>query len=248
MSQPASFIPPNVNPPDPPGMKRMAIIFSGTMTLLMLTLIGVVCIDFIADITNYPMPYDAAQENAIQAACGPFISDFLGLKFQGQYAPKFGKNARFDSYHLTEEDRTIALQQFQFMLHNSEQVSVEVVSLDDEQQTISELFWLSYNTELADKLSTQIELAEDTFISPLDFKYVPDVVFTFHPSEVRINLMSNPPVPTAQFPFLFISLGQGMQRWEGFFGNGFTEVLMNTELLNGETVHSCVSERLPAFP
>lgn len=226
----------------------MAFIFSATMTLLMLAIIGFICVDFFADFANDPMPFNARQEKTIQETYGPFISEFLGLNFQGQYAPKYGKNARPDSYRLTAEDRQSAIQQLQHVFRNSDQVSLEVTSVNEEQKTISERFWLSYDGPLAEELCSQVEFAEDTFISPLDYKYIPDVVLTFHPSELRINMMAHSPVPSAHFPFVYLSLGQGMQRWEGFFGYGLTAAILDAQLTSGETVHACISDRLPAFP
>jgi len=50
----ASFIPPNITPPEPPEAKVVALIFSAFMSFLLLLLIGIVSIDFLAEMIGHP--------------------------------------------------------------------------------------------------------------------------------------------------------------------------------------------------
>jgi len=251
MSQHTSFIPPNVTPPEPPEAKVIALIFSVVMSVVLIVFIGYICIDFLADITEYPLPHDVLQEKTMQEVCGPFISEFLGLSFPGQYAAMLGKNARFENYDLTNEDRKRAIQQLQDTLKNTEEVTVEFVSQNDWQRFPTEKYLMFYDSDLAQELCKQADLMEDTYIAPMDGMYVPDIIFTFSPSEMKINIMeSHPAASFVHIPFLYITLGEGMQRWEGDFGNDFMMILLNghLRLQGGKTVRSCIAERLPFFP
>jgi len=248
MSQHTSFIPPNVTPPDPPEAKVVALVFSIFMSVILLAFIGFICVDFLADIAEYPLTHDAPQEQTIQEVCGPFISEFLGLNFPGQYAPMFGKDARSENYDLTKEDRKQAIQKLRETLQNTEEVSVEIVGIDRQQNT-SEKYLPLDGSDLLHELCKQVDLVEDTCITPLDDMCVPDIVFTFYPSEMKINIMeSHPEASFVHVPFLYVTLGEGMQRWEGNFGNGLMMTLLNTRLQGGQTVRSYVVERLPFFP
>ena len=248
MSQHTSFIPPDVIPPDPPIVKAITLGFSVLMSVILLAFIGYICFDFLADFVEYPLPQDTLHEHAMHEQCGPFISEFLGMNFPGQYAPMFGKNARSKNYDLTKEDHERAIQRFQEMLQGSKEVSVEIVRWNDLRRAASERYWLSYDSNLAMELCQQTELFEGTSISPLLDLYLPDLVFTFYPSEVRISMVGSPPDSFVQAPLLYITLGSGMQRWEGDFGNGFTAALTNAQLRGGGTVRSNVATWLPFFP
>jgi hypothetical protein len=57
MPQDASFIPPHITPPDPIESKVVAFFFSTFMAVLMISLIGVVCIDFIAEMVDSPINF-----------------------------------------------------------------------------------------------------------------------------------------------------------------------------------------------
>ena len=57
-----SFIPPNSMPPYPPIIKLAAIIFSAFMALMFALIIGIICIDFVAEITGHQLyPHTALQ-------------------------------------------------------------------------------------------------------------------------------------------------------------------------------------------
>ena len=242
MFQHASFIPPDVVPPEPPGAKTITLIFSVFMSVVLIAFIGFVSIEFLADIAGIPLPHDERIERAIREQSGPFVSDFLGMSFPGQYASMLGKFPRPESYGLTAEDRKLAIQKLQDALQNSQEISVEIVDI---QHRVSERYLLQYDSNLVIELCRQADLIEDTSISPLDFMRVPDLVFTLHPSEVNINFIAN---SSAHVPSMYVTLGGGMQRWEGNFGIGFIATLLDAQLQRGGTVRSRVSTRLPLFP
>ena len=52
-----SFIPPNITPPDPPEARAVALVLTIIMTLLMIVFVGLVCIDFLADMAGYPLHF-----------------------------------------------------------------------------------------------------------------------------------------------------------------------------------------------
>ena len=82
MSQNASFIPPNVTPPDPPEAKAVALVFSIFMSVIMISVVGLVCIDFIAEMAGFPLfskiqptPQDIspfAEEETMETIKSPF--------------------------------------------------------------------------------------------------------------------------------------------------------------------------------
>jgi hypothetical protein len=55
MTENASFIPPNITPPDPPEAKVVALVFSIFMLVILIAFIGVVSIEFLADMAGYPL-------------------------------------------------------------------------------------------------------------------------------------------------------------------------------------------------
>ena len=55
MSPDTSFIPPNSMPPYPPIIKLAALIFSAFMALAFILMIGIICIDFIAEIMGHQL-------------------------------------------------------------------------------------------------------------------------------------------------------------------------------------------------
>ena len=73
MSQHASFIPPNIEPPDPPEAKVVALIFSIIMAVIMIAGIGYVCVDFVADMMGQPM-FFAAKQPPMEVAEFPKVS------------------------------------------------------------------------------------------------------------------------------------------------------------------------------
>lgn len=68
MSHDASFIPPNVVPPDPPEVKVVALVFSIFMSFLLIALVGFICFDFVAEMTGH---------SSNQAVLQPLDSEFL---------------------------------------------------------------------------------------------------------------------------------------------------------------------------
>ena len=248
MSPHTSFIPPNVSPPEPPEGKAIALFFSVFMSIMFLVLVGFVCVEFLADTIEFPLPSDTLHDSSIREECGPFISEFLGLSFPGQFAPMFGKNARRENYYLTEQDQELALKTLRDALHHSETVSVEFFVWDNFLLHSLEKCFLSYDHDFAEILCKQADSMADTFIAPLDYMYVPDIVFVFYPSEVHINMIATPSTPFARAPLLYVTLEEGMQRWEGNFGDDFMAALLDLRLQSGETVRSRVSDWIPDFP
>ena len=61
MTENASFIPPNVMPPDPPEAKAVAFLFASTMTIVLLAFIGFVCFEFVADMAGRPLHFGVQQ-------------------------------------------------------------------------------------------------------------------------------------------------------------------------------------------
>lgn len=243
MSKHVSFIPPDIVPPEPPGLKTLGVIFSIAMSLFFIVFIGFICIDFLSDFFPVPMPYDVERETMIQEEYGPFISNFLGLDFPGQYAPMFGKNARLERYLLTKEEQTLAIYKLQSALQQAENVTVKVtIGTADPPSDTAELP-LSYDADLASELCMQTDSAEYTSISPLDNRLAPELVFTFYPSEIKVNMTDSTSTPS-----IYITWGNGKQRWEGFFGGGFASALLNAKLKSGETIGSLIADQTPHSP
>ena len=242
MSSHASFIPPDVIPPDPPEAKVVAFVFSAFMSVVLIMFIGYVCIDFLADIVGYSSSQNTLQEHALTEQYEPLLSEFLGIHFPGQdFGTGFG-------YELTSEDRERAIRRLQAMFLQTEEVSMEIICWDDRQQYITETHWLSWDNDLATELCEQANFINDTFIVSDSDIYVPVVVFTFFPSGVKMNARENFHAPLVDKPAMNITLGIGTQRWEGKFGDGMITALLNARLQEGETVRACVSEQLPFFP
>jgi len=55
--QDASFIPPNVTPPDPPEAKAVSLIVSVFMSILLIAFIGFISIEFLADMAGVPFHF-----------------------------------------------------------------------------------------------------------------------------------------------------------------------------------------------
>ena len=176
---------------------------------------------------------------------GPYISDFLGLSFPGQYAPMFGHdNLRTVPYVLSGEDRERAVKKLQDTFQNTQKVSVVFDDYWGKQPDIRgkeslpfKEFFLSYDQYLATELSKQTELVGETLISPLSTISAggPDIVFTLQPSGVKFIFYS------CKDMFVILvtrnSQWQGCQRWQGDF-HYLETALLDARLQNGETVLS----------
>ena len=246
MSPHASFIPPEVTPPDPPEAKVVAFAFSAFMSVVLILFIGYVSIDFLTDIFWHSVPHDARQELTFSEQHESLLLEFLGIPFPEQDFDKgFG-------YELTAEDRARAIRRLQEMLQHTEDVSVEITGWDDQQHYTTERFWLFYDNDLATELCEQANFIKGTFIAPSlnNSMIVPDVVFTFYPSEVKVNVRDNtsPSPLLTQALSLNVAVSEDVHRWEGNFGEGLLAALLNARLRNGETVRSSISARLPFFP
>jgi len=53
----ASFIPPNVTPPDPPEAKTVALVFSVLMSVILIAFIGFISVEFVADMAGHPFHF-----------------------------------------------------------------------------------------------------------------------------------------------------------------------------------------------
>ena len=182
---------------------------------------------------------DPLSEEKVKKRSGPFISEFLGLSFQGQFAFIAGENARLDAYHLTEKDRERAVNKLQDTLQNTTKVSVAFYAeaWHDPQCVKEEL--LFYDVGLIAELHKQVELVGESVIPTLlVYGTAPAVIFTLHPSEVRFNVM-----PDGR---MYVSLGKGVQRWEGSWKH-FTMTLLDARFQNGETVRSVAAHVLNSF-
>jgi len=87
MSQSTSFIPPNVIPPEPPGAKTIAFIFSAILTLVMLAFVGFIVVDFTAEMAGYPIGF--AENKPTQE--GSLLEQYLDEEFKEPFelvAPK----------------------------------------------------------------------------------------------------------------------------------------------------------------
>jgi hypothetical protein len=61
MSHSASFIPPHVSPPDPPEARAAVLVFSIIMSVLLFLVIGLVSIDFFAEMAGFPLVSETRQ-------------------------------------------------------------------------------------------------------------------------------------------------------------------------------------------
>jgi len=240
MSPHASFIPPDVTPPDPLEAKVAAFVFSTFMSAVLILFIGYVCIDFLTDSVWRSSPHDALHAHTFSEQHEPRIAEFLGC------APLSLDTG--DGYDLTEEDRERAIRRLQDMFQQTESVSVEIFYWDDRQQYATEKHWLCYGDDLATELCEQVHFINNTFIVPASDVDVPDVVFTFSPSEVKINFRENLRALLVGELAMNVTLGSGTQQWDGNFGDGMKAALLNARLRSGETVRSRVAARLPFFP
>jgi hypothetical protein len=57
----ASFIPPDVTPPDPPEARTVARVFSVFMSVILLAFIGFVSVEFLADMAGHPLKFGIRQ-------------------------------------------------------------------------------------------------------------------------------------------------------------------------------------------
>ena len=173
---------------------------------------------------------------------GPYISDFLGLSFPGQYAPMSGyapiSNTRTTSYALTEEDRERAVKKIQDTFQNTQKVSVVFDNYGGKKTDIcGKEFLLSYDQHLAAKLGEQANLMGDTSISPFSAISAgsPYIVFSLHPSGVTFEFYSR--------DICHVKLitchprWQNAQRWYGNFHYS-AMALLDARLQDGETVRS----------
>ena len=180
---------------------------------------------------------DPMSEEAIRKRLGPWISEFIGLSFPGQYSPVFGQNPRLEAYHLTENDRERAVKSLQNTLQNTKKITVEIRVRDlktDQHGRVEYL--LSYDHNLVIKLCEQAGLIGDTVIpTMLTSMSGPDIVFVLYPSEVNLNFFSN--------ETMYITLGKGYQTWKGDMYH-LRIACLDTRLQNGETVRSVASRIL----
>ena len=230
MSPHASFLPPDVTPPDPLEAKVVALVFSMFMYVVLTVFIGYICVDFLADLFWHSTHQEASQEPH-----GPSLAEFLGFE-----------ETPFGNFELTEEEQERAIGRFQKMLQHTENVSVEIAGWND--HGTSEKYWLSWNNALATELCDHAEFFKDTFILSVRLidagLSVSEIVFTFYPSEVKINVQEN----TSHALFLSVTKGGDTVQWEGNFGDGFLAALLNSPLQEGGTVRTCISTCIPFFP
>ena len=233
----ASFLPPDVEPPDPLEAKAASLIFSTLMYVVLIAFIGYLCVDFLTDFFWLSPPQEASHEQTVPEPYGPSLTEFLGFE-----------KTPFGDFELTEEEQERAAFRLKKMFQQTEKVSVAVTGWDDWYHYASEMYWLSWDNALATELGDRTEFFEDTFIlsvHSIDVS-VPEIMFTFYPSEVKINIQENTSPPSALSTF--VTLGNDTARWEGNFGNGFLAVLLNSPLQKGETVRTCISTQIPFFP
>ena len=55
--QDASFLPPNVTPPDPPGFRAVALVSSIFMSVILLAFISFIGVEFLADMAGHPLDF-----------------------------------------------------------------------------------------------------------------------------------------------------------------------------------------------
>jgi len=152
---------------------------------------------------------DTSLEEEFNKKFGPYISDSLGLSFPGQYANIVGTNPRLEAYHLTKEEREIAIKKLQDVLQNTNKVIVRICDWDlkTNHRGFQE-YMLAYDDNLVAKLCEPIDLVGDTVIpTMLTPMSGPDIVFTLYPSEINFNFLSN--------KTMYITLGKGHQAWKG---------------------------------
>jgi len=181
----------------------------------------------------FPKPKKLAPmltEELVKKYGGPFISDFLGLSFPGQYAPFHGiGNIRREPYVLTEEERERAIKKLQDTFQTTQKISVTIGN--------SKEFLLLYDQCLAIELSKYAALMGDTRIDSLSALTAgsPDIVFTLHPSDVQFVFLT--------FGTMYATLRphdprwRGHKRWRGDM-DYLRTALLDTRLQDGETVRS----------
>jgi len=195
----------------------------------------IVCVSF----WFFPKPERLAPmltEELVKKYGGPFISDFLGLSFPGQYAPMHGIGTiRTERYVLSEEEREQAIKILQNTLQTTQKISV---TIGDGKE-----FLLLDDQSLAAELSKHAALIGETGIDPLStlMSGSPVIVFTLHPSDVLFVFLSFGPMYATLRPH--DPRWRGHHRWRGDM-DSLRTALLDAQLQDGETVRS-VAFRLP---
>jgi hypothetical protein len=211
-------------------------------TFVIIGLIAIVSLCLFLKIRHADKLAPMLSEEEVKKHAAPFISDFLGLSFPGQYAPYHGiGETRTMPYLLTDEERDRAIKKLQDTFQTTHKVSVAVPGLRGNQLNISDKeSLLFYDQYLITELSKQTELIGNTQIDTFSTMTAgtPVIIFTLHPSEVRFVFLS--------FGTMYVTLKTHNKQWERYSQRWRGDMehlrlpLLNAQFHSGESVRSVV--------
>jgi len=175
----------------------------------------------------------------------PFISDFLGLSFPGQYAPPYGhvNSLRDTSYELTEEDMERAVKKIQDTFQNTQKVSVEFYADSWSNPRLVKEELLCYDYDLVAELCKQASLMQKSIIPPMSVSGTgPSITYILHPSGVKFNIMPDGGTCYVTLRHKYPRWDE-VQRWRGDLWR-IGIVLLDARLQDGETVRSTAARVL----